>query len=234
MDAVMTEERISELDRKLDFLVDEITHLKRMRSSAEDLVADLTLVGRGAMGYAAETLGSTAINTQDLAQLLRAFLRDAGLLAAAMQQLESAADFLKDAQPIMRDVYRQAVNGAVYFEQKGYFQAAQAGVRITEALIQSHSAEDLKQVEASVPHFTNFLRELTRPEVLAALEAIIHGFGRVQATMNVDKSVFELVRDLNSKEARRGIAIIVEFLKVVGAQSATTTTNPTGTNQAKR
>ena len=61
--------------------------------------------------------------------------------------------------------------------------------------------------------------ELTRPEVLAALEAIIHGFGRVQATMDVNKSVFEIVKDLNSKDARRGIAIIVEFLKVVGAQS---------------
>lgn len=234
MGTVTTEERISELDRKLDFLVEEITHLRRMRASAEDLVADLTLVGRGAMGYAAETLGSTAINTQDLGHLLKAFLRDAGLLADAMQQLESAADFLKDAQPIIRDVYRQAVKGAVYCEQKGYFEAAQAGVRISEALVQSHSPEDFKQIEASVPQFTTFLRELTRPEVLNALEAIIHGFGRVQATMNVDKSVFELVRDLNSKEARRGIAIIVEFLKVVGAQSATTATNPTGTNQAKR
>jgi uncharacterized protein YjgD (DUF1641 family) len=55
--------------------------------------------------------------------------------------------------------------------------------------------------------------------VLQALEAIIHGFGRVQATMDVNKSVFALVRDLNSPDARRGLAILVEFLKVVGAHA---------------
>jgi uncharacterized protein YjgD (DUF1641 family) len=36
--------------------------------------------------------------------------------------------------------------------------------------------------------------------------------------MTVDKSVFQLVRELNSPDARRGIAIIVEFLKVVGSR----------------
>jgi len=221
MNGAMTEDRISELDRKLDFIVEEIAHLRRVRNSAEDLVADLTLVGKGAMGYGAEALGSTMLSPQDIAHLFKGFLQDARLLTQALQQLESAADFLQDAQPILRDVYQQAVSGALSLERKGYFRAAAAGVRITDAFVESHSAEDLKQVEASVPHFTNFLRELTRPEVLAALEAIIHGFGRVQATMNVNKSVFEIVRDLNSKDARRGIAIIVEFLKVVGAQSAT-------------
>jgi hypothetical protein len=54
---------------------------------------------------------------------------------------------------------------------------------------------------------------------LQALEAIIHGFGQVQATMNVDKSVLTLARDLNSTEARRGIAILVEFVKIVGAHA---------------
>ncbi len=215
----MTGDRISELDRKLDFLVEEIAHMKRMRHSAEDLVADLTLVGKGAMGYGAEALGATMLSPQDLAHMLKTVLQDARLLTQAMQQLESAADFLQDVQPIIRDVYQQAVSGAMTLEQKGYFRAAQAGVHITDAFVQAHSAEDLKQVEASVPYFTNFLRELTRPEVLEALEAIIHGFGRVQATMNVNKSLFDLMRDMNSKEARRGISIIVEFLKVVGAQS---------------
>lgn len=70
-----------------------------------------------------------------------------------------------------------------------------------------------------MPQQIGFLRELTRPEVLQALQAIIHGFGRVQATMNVNKPIFGLVRDLNSPDARRGIAVLVEFLKIVGTRS---------------
>ncbi len=221
MPTAVSEDRFAELDRKLDFIVDEIAHLKRVRNSAEDMVADLTLVGKDAMGDAAAALGSAALRPQEIIHLLKSVLLDAGLLSGALQQLESAADFIADAQPIARDLFQQAVAGCQIVQQKGYFDAAHAGLRIGDLLIQSHSADDLKQVETSVPQLIGFLRELTRPEVLKALEAIIHGFGRVQATMDVEKSVFAIVRDLNSRDARRGIAIMVEFLKVVGARSAT-------------
>ena len=221
MPVAVSADRIAELDRKLDFIVEEIAHLKRVRNSAEDLVADLTLVSKDAMVDAAEALGSAALRPQEIIQLVKSVLLDARLLTGVLQQLESAADFVEDAQPIARDLFRQAVAGCLLAQERGYLDAGRAGLRIGDALIQAHSAEDLKQVEASVPQLIGFLRELTRPEVLQALEAIIHGFGRVQATMDVNKSVFAIVRDLNSADARRGIAIVVEFLKVVGARSAT-------------
>ena len=227
MTGAVTEERIAELDRKLDFIVEEIAHLKRVRNSAEDLVADLTLVGKDAMGDAIEALGSAALRPDEIVQMFKSVLIDARLLTDALQQLESAADFVQDAQPIVRDLFRRAIAGSQQLQRKGYFEAATAGMRIGDALVQSHSRVDLKQVEASVPQLVGFLRELTRPEVLQALEAIIHGFGRVQATMNVDKSLLQLVRDMNSPDARRGIAIIVEFLKVIG--SRTPSPGPTGT-----
>ena len=184
------EERIAALDRKLDFIAEELAHLRRVRLSAEDLAVDLTLVSKDALGDAAEALGAAALRPREIGHLVRTVLRDAGLLTKALEQLESAADFVEDAQPIVRDLFRQAVAASQTLEQRGYLGAARAGVRIGDALIQSHSAEDLKQAEASVPQLIGFLRELTRPEVLEALEAIIHGFGRVQATMDVNKSIY--------------------------------------------
>ncbi len=231
MATATVEDRIGELDRKLDFIVEELSHLKRVRNSAEDLVADLTLVGKDAMKDAVESLGSAALRPEEILQLVKSVLIDARLLQNALQQLESAADFIQDAGPLARDLFHQAVVGCQRLDEKGYFTAVAAGTRVADALIQSHSREDWKQVEASVPQLVGFLRELTRPEVLQALEAIIHGFGRVQATMNVDKSVVQLVRDVNTPDARRGIAILVEFLKVVGSRSvvgpAPTPTTPT-------
>ena len=235
MTGAITEDRIAELDRKLDFIVEEIGHLKRVRSSAEDLVADLTLVGKDAMKDAVEALGSAALQPDEIVQMLKSVLIDARLLTDALQQLESAADFVQDAQPIARDLFRRAIAGSQQLQRKGYFEAAAAGMRIGDAMVQSHSRVDLKQVEASVPQLVGFLRELTRPEVLQALEAIIHGFGRVQATMNVDKSLLQLVRDTNSPDARRGIAILVEFLKVVGSRTPSPgPAGPPGTQTTER
>ena len=219
MSTALAEDRIAEFDRKLDFIVEELASLKRLRENAEDLAADLSLVGKSAMRDAVEAFGTADLRPHEIVRMVRVFLANARLFESAIQQLQSATDFIQDAQPIIRDAMYKAVTGAEALSQKGYFDAAVAGMRVADAMVRAHSGEDWKQVEASVPQLVGFLRELTKPEVLQALEAIIHGFGQVQATMNVNKSVFALARDLNTPDARRGFAILVEFLKVVGAHA---------------
>jgi uncharacterized protein YjgD (DUF1641 family) len=216
--AVATD-RMAEIDRKLDFIVEEIANLKALRNSAEDLAADLSLVGKSAMRDAVEAFGTADLGPREIVGFLKTVLANASLLGTTVEQLQSAADFIQDAQPILRDLMRKAIAGAEALRQNGYYDAAAAGLRVGRAMVRSHSTKDWEQVQASVPQLIGFIRELTKPEVLQALEAIIHGFGQVQATMNVDKSVLTIVRDLNSTEARRGIAILVEFLKIVGAHA---------------
>lgn len=218
--ATLETDRIAELDRKLDFVVEELASLKRLRESATDFAADLSLVGKNAMREAVDAFGTADLRPREIVNLIKAMLVNAGLFENAIQQLQSAADFIRDAQPILRDGMRRIVQMNQSLQEQGYFQAASAGLRAGHALVRAHSAEDWKQVEASVPQFVGLLRELTRPEVLEALEAIVHGFGRVQATMDVNKSVWAIIRDLKSADAKRGVAILVEFLKVVGAQAA--------------
>jgi len=219
MSAVLAEDRIAALDRKLDFVIEELASLRRLRESAEDLAADLSIVGKSAMRNAVDAFGTADLRPREIAGLFKAALSNAGLFERAIQQLQSAADFIQDAQPIVRDAMVKAITGAETLSKKGYFSAAAAGMRVADALVRCHSSEDWEQAEASVPQLTGLLRELTRPEVLQALEAIVHGFGRVQASMDVNKSAFALMRDLKSADARRGFAILVQFLKIIGAQA---------------
>lgn len=219
MSALMEQDRIAELDRKLDFIVEEIASLKRLRENAEDFAADLSLVGKSAMRDAVQAFGTAELRPRDIVNLMKSSLANAQLFQNVVEQLQSASDFIQDAQPIVRDAMMKAITSADELYRRGYFDAAASGMRVVDTLIKSHSADDWRQIEASVPYLTGFLRELTKPEVLQALEAIIHGFGRVQATMDVNKSLGRILRDLNSREARRGVAILVEFLKVVGAQA---------------
>ena len=216
MATVMAEDRIAELDRKIDFIVEELASLKRLRNSAEDLAADLSLVGKSAMRDAVQAFGTADLRPQEIVGLVKAMMANAHLFQNAIQQLQSAADFIQDAQPIVRDLMLKAIATGETFWRKGYMDAANASMRVAGAMIEAHSADDWRQVERSIPQLIGFLREATKPEVLQALEAIIHGFGTVQATMNVDKSTLTLVRDLNSADARRGMAVLVEFLKVIG------------------
>ena len=108
MSAAALDDRIAALDTKLDFIVEELSHLRRVRNSAEELVDDLTIVSKDAMGDVTQALGSTTLRPPELIHLLKTVLLDARLLTSALHQLESAADFAADAQPIVRDLFRQA------------------------------------------------------------------------------------------------------------------------------
>jgi uncharacterized protein YjgD (DUF1641 family) len=216
MATFVVEDRLEELDRKLDFIVEEIANLRRLRNNAEDLAADLSLVSKSVMRDAVQAFGTADLQPQEIVGLVKTVMANAQLFQTAIQQLQSVADFVHDAQPIVRDVMQKAIVTGETLWRKGYLDAASACARVAGAMAEAHSVADWQQVEQSVPRLIGFLRELTKPEVLQVLEAIIHGFGQVQSTMNVEKSTMTLVRDLNSVEARRGLAVMVEFLKVIG------------------
>uniref|UniRef100_E6QHM2 DUF1641 domain-containing protein n=1 Tax=mine drainage metagenome TaxID=410659 RepID=E6QHM2_9ZZZZ len=223
MTTAIVEDQVAEIQRKLDRIVEELDHLKRARNANEDLQADITLVAKDVYKKAVEGCSTIELRPEEILELVKEVFSNAKLLTSALRQLQSADDFLQDFQGVTRDLYSRAITQFDLLQQRGWFDTAISGTRMADTLVQSHSAEDRKRAEESIPYIVGFMRELTRPEVLQALEAIIHGFGRVQATMDVDKSVFRIMRDLNSKEARRGIAVLVEFLKVVGAHSMVAT-----------
>ena len=127
-------------------------------------------------------------------------------------------DLKDDLTIVGKDLYRAAVAELEQLEQKGYFQFGGEAAGMLDALVVSHSRQDLEQARASIPHLVGFLRELTRPEVLQALEAIVRGFGEVQASAKEDASMLQLLRQLNAPDARRGLAIIVRFLSVIGTR----------------
>ena len=219
MATAIVEDQIAEIHRKLDLIVEEMEHLRRVRGSVHDLQSDLLLVAKDAFKKMTDEFSTTEVHPEEIVELVKVALSNANRLTSALRTLESADDFLQDFQGVAHDLYGRAIAHLQVLQEHGWIDAVVSCARMADALVQAHSAEDMKRIEASVPQLVGFMRELTHPEVLNALEAIIYGFGRVQATMDVNKSVFQIVRDLNSKEARRGIAVLVEFLKVVGARS---------------
>ncbi len=129
-------------------------------------------------------------------------------------------DLEADLTHVAKEAFPAIVAQMAEFERKGYFRVARQMGGIADALVDSHSAGDLDQARAGIPHLIGFLRELTRPEVLNALEAMVYGFGEVQAEQKGEVSMLSLMREANSPEARRGFDIMLRFFKVVGARSA--------------
>ena len=221
MPAIGVEEQISEINQKLDRITRELEREPRRREEPAGPKSNLLDIGqefyRNAVGEFADF--SERFHPGELVFLLRTLVSNAENITRAVEQLESMRDLLADLEPISREVFKDIVVRMEALEKRGYFQFAAGAGGILDAFVVAHSKQDLDQAQASVPHLVGFLRELTRPEVLQALEAIVYGFGEAQASEKKDVSPLQLLRQLNAPEARRGLAIIVKFLSVVGSES---------------
>lgn len=145
-------------------------------------------------------------------------------IAAEMEQQRryrlALEDLKDDLMLVSRAAFPDALRIAAEMERKGYLRLAGQMGGIADAMVNSHSSEDLEQARASIPQLIGFLRQLTRPPVLEALEVIVNGFGEVQSSAQPDVSLRTLIGEMNSPDARRGWGILIRFLKVVGARNA--------------
>jgi len=129
-------------------------------------------------------------------------------------------DLKDDLTLVSKAAFPEVSRMAAEMERKGYLRLAGQMGGIADAMVSSHSSEDLEQARASIPQLIGFLRQLTRPPVLEALEVIVNGFGEVQSSAQPDVSLRTLIGEMNSPEARRGWGILIRFLRVIGTRKA--------------
>jgi uncharacterized protein YjgD (DUF1641 family) len=211
--------QIDALNRKLDFIVDELAHQKRHRLEMQDLKDDLTIVAKDVYQTSVEELEeiSDHVRPQDLVFLFKKLLRNANNLAAAFDQLESLRDLVADLKPISKDVYQSALVSLDELERKGYFEFARQAKGMTDDAMETLIAEDLDALRSNVPHVIRWAKSVTQPGTLRALETMVVALERGEASAREDVSLFGLVKEMNSPEARKGLSAFVEFVKGLGA-----------------
>ena len=219
MAAPDTQAQIDAIQRKLDFIVEELEHQKRHRLEMHDLKEDLTIVAKDVYQTTVEELEGISDHGKpgDLAFLLRKLLRNANNMANAFDQLESLRDMLADLRPISKELYASALVALDELDQKGYFELARQSKGIADDAVQTLIAEELSQLRANVPQLVRWAKSMTQPGTLHALETMVVALERGEATARPDISLFGLLRDMNSPEARRGMSALLEFIKGLGA-----------------
>ena len=214
-----TQSQIDAINRKLDFIVEELEHQKRQRLEMHDLKDDLTIVAKDVYQTTVEELEgiSEHVKPGDLVFVFRKLLRNANNLANAFDQLESLRDLLADLQPISKEIYSSALVTLNELDRKGYFELARQTRGIADDAVETLISEDLSQLRANVPQLLRWAKSMTQPGTLRALETMVVALERGEATARSDASLFGLLRELNKPEARRGMSALIEFVKGLGA-----------------
>ena len=225
---------IVELNQKIDALTAQVAYLadpaqvaERQRQDRAELVRDLTVIADDAFHLTIEQLEEVQ-EYIDLGELLRFFkrlLRNGRNFDKMLDQLESLMDLMDTMSPLADEAFGKAVDTLADLEHKGYFTFARGGRRIMDNVVTSFSAEDVDRLGDNVVLILNTVKDMTQPEIMNFVRNTLL-VAEKEVEKPVDISYAGLLRQMRDPAVRRGLALTMRVLHVVGSQASGNGHNP--------
>lgn len=221
------ETAFADLNRKLDLLAQQVAYLtaqaqqaERARQAREELTRDLMPVANDVFRLATEQLAETQeyVDLNDLLRLFKRLLRNTPMLERMLDQLESASELFDTMMPLSDQAFEKAVGTLQTLEQKGYFTFAQGGMQIADNIVTSFTAADVKKLGDNIVLILNVVKGMTQPEIMQFVHNTLL-IAEKEVEKPVDTSIRALFQQLRDPNVRRGLALTMRVLRVVGAQA---------------
>jgi uncharacterized protein YjgD (DUF1641 family) len=102
-------------------------------------------------------------------------------------------------------------------EHKGYFGFARGGMQIADNVVTSFSEDDVRKLGDNVVLILNVVKDMTQPEIMSLIRNIVSGV-EDEVAKPVNTSLPALLGQMRDPNVRRGLALTMRVLRVVGAQ----------------
>jgi len=218
-----TLDQIDAINRKLDILLEEMELQRRHRREMDDLKEDLMRVAKDAYQSALVELEEVHdhIQTGDILFFAKKLLRNITTLTRMFEQVEGMRDFFQDFAPISRELFIDAMHSLDEFDRKGYFAFLKQMSQGLDNVVTSFTADDVRLLSENLVTILNTVKNLTQPDMLQAVNNAVAVYKHLDLEVKDDVSLFSLLRQLNTPEARRGLAVALRFLQNLSSQQAT-------------
>jgi uncharacterized protein YjgD (DUF1641 family) len=215
MDEKNLQQQIDDINTKLDVILEEIALQRRHRREMDDLKDDLMRVGKDMYQTAVVELEDVHdhLKTGDVMYLGKKLLRNVNTLTATIEQLESLRDFFNDAAPLARETFIDFMKTLDEFDRKGYFAFGQELGNVADNVVTSFSKEDVKALGENIVTILNTVKSITQPDMLHTVNNMLNVYKKLDMEVKDDISLLALLKELNTPEARRGMAFAIRFLK---------------------
>jgi uncharacterized protein YjgD (DUF1641 family) len=221
------EQALTELNQKIDALTAQVAYLaeqtqlaERQRAERSELMRDLTPVVDQAYHMAIEQLEEVQeyIDLGDLLRLLKRLMRNGRNLDMLLDQFESALDLVQTVGPLTDEAFGKAVTTLNDMERKGYFTFARGGKRIADNIVTSFTADDVDRLGDNIVLILNTVKDMTQPEIMTFVRNTLL-VAEKEVEKPVDISYLGLIKQMRDPEVRRGLALTMRVMHVVGAQA---------------
>lgn len=220
--------QVAELNQKIDALTAQVAYLaeqarlnERARLEREELISDLLPVAHEAMTLATRELEEVKdyLDLAELVRLLKKVIRQRPQIEMALDTLDSVTDMLDTSRPVIMEGFARATTLMEELERKGYFTFASGGLRLADNVVTSFSEEDVNRLGDNIVLILNVVKDLTQPEIMTFVRNTITA-AEQEVTQPVNTSLGSILRQMQDPAVRRGLALTLRILRVVGIQAA--------------
>ncbi len=211
----MAQDQIKEINQKLDLLLEHVNQQRLRSEMAEDLISDVALIGKDAYDSTVTQLEDQGVDLdgEALQQLLFKLLKNAHNFSMILTMVESMGDLMKDLGPVAIEAGHDVIEKFHQFEQKGYFEFLKESSKIMDNIVAHYSVEDIRMLADNIVTILDTVKNLTQPDMLRAMNNAFNIFKDLDPTSVPEYSIWKLVREMNSREMKRGIGFIITFMK---------------------
>ncbi len=215
MTEVAMQDQINQINRKLDIVLEEINRQRLKREEVEDLVTDVSIIGKDMFANSVEALDKAGVELdyEALSSLLIRFVRNIDTFNQMFEMLESANDLMKDLGPIVNQVGLDAIHQMTLLEQKGYFEFIKEAKGIMDNVVEHFSPKDVRLLADNVVTILETVKSMTQPDMLSAMNNALTVFKSMETTDIKEMSMWKAFREMNSKEMKKSIGFMIAFLK---------------------
>lgn len=209
--------QIDALDQKLDLILGYVKQQKLNATVVEDLVSDLSIVGKDAYDTVVDELDKRQVEIEPaaLTDLVITFFRNIDNIKKVMDMLEMAFDLGDDVAPLANEAIIDFTKFMNQLDQKGYFEFFRELGPIFDNVVTGFSPKDLRELADSVVSILSIVKEMTQPEVLSTMENAVKAFNSMETESVPSYSVWRVLREMNSPEMKKALGYGITFMKNV-------------------
>ena len=166
--------QVAELNEKVDLLLDYVNQQRLKTNQLEDLVSDLSIVGKDFYDNAVDELDNRMIDIdpEQVKCLILRILRNIENMNRFLEIFESMNDLLIDAAPIFNEVVIDFSKKMDEFEKRGYFETLKTATSPEVLGAIDKGVNAFKNVNSEkIPEYSLFkvIREINKPEMKYAM-----------------------------------------------------------------
>jgi len=219
-DIAASNQKLDLLTAQVQYLTEQAQIAERGRQERSELIHDVMPIVNDGFRLATEQLEEIQeyVDLADLLRLLKRLMRNGRNLEMMLDQLESVSDLLQTIGPLTDSAFCKAVEILSAGEQRGYFTFARGGMQIVDNIVTSFTEDDIRKLGDNVVLILNTVKDMTQPQIMSLVRSIVAD-AEVEVTKPVNTSLPALLGQMRDPNVRRGLALIMGVLRVVGAQS---------------